>query len=104
MMIVDSHLDLAMNAVYLNRDLRMPAHELRRVERAAGRSHSRNGRSAKITLTRSITVWGGYWVVWFPFAPTISEACIRSDEAANSLASGRGGSAPPSSRGFDRLK
>lgn len=31
-MIIDAHLDLAMNAVYLSHDLRMSAHELRVVE------------------------------------------------------------------------
>jgi len=44
-MIVDSHLDLAMNAMYLNRDLRMSAHELREVERAAGRTGNGLGRA-----------------------------------------------------------
>ena len=46
-MIVDSHLDLAMNALYLNRDQRMPAHELRDVERAAGKTG--NGLGAATT-------------------------------------------------------
>ena len=45
MMIVDSHLDLAMNALFLKRDLRVSAHELRDVERAAGRTGNGLGRA-----------------------------------------------------------
>jgi membrane dipeptidase len=36
MLVVDSHLDLAMNALLWNRDLALAAHETRRIERAEG--------------------------------------------------------------------
>ena len=36
MLIVDAHLDLAMNAVMWNRDLTLSAHETREIEREAG--------------------------------------------------------------------
>ncbi|HEX2281868.1 MAG TPA: hypothetical protein VHG52_08915, partial [Thermomicrobiales bacterium] len=36
MLVVDAHLDLAMNAVMWNRDLALSAHETRRIEREEG--------------------------------------------------------------------
>jgi membrane dipeptidase len=44
MLVVDAHLDLAMNAVMWNRDLALPAHETRRIEREEG--FTEKGRAA----------------------------------------------------------
>src|SRR5215218_8857498 len=47
MLVVDAHLDLAMNALLWNRDLALSAHETRRVERAEGMTEK--GRCAGTT-------------------------------------------------------
>src|SRR5215211_3679905 len=44
MLVVDAHLDLAMNAVMWNRDLALSAHETRRIEREEGMTEK--GRAA----------------------------------------------------------
>lgn len=43
MLVVDAHLDLAMNAVLWNRDLKLGAHETRAIERAAGMTEKGRG-------------------------------------------------------------
>ncbi len=43
MLVVDAHLDLAMNAVLWNRDLTLSAHETREIERAAGMTEKGRG-------------------------------------------------------------
>ncbi|MCC6312987.1 MAG: membrane dipeptidase [Thermomicrobiales bacterium] len=43
MLVIDAHLDLAMNAVLWNRDLALSAHETRRIERAEGMTDKGRG-------------------------------------------------------------
>lgn len=45
MLVVDAHLDLAMNALMWNRDLALSAHETRRIERAEGMAEKGRGAS-----------------------------------------------------------